>query len=123
FNDVEKFASINGEPISRLGELLGHLTAVLFTPADLLLVRGAPALRRRFLDVALCQLSRKYLYNLQRYEHVLRQRNALLREAPSSANWREQMAVWDEQLVEHGAELTWARAKHVERLAQLALPV
>ena len=123
FNDTEKFASINGEPIARLGELLGNLTTVLFTPADLLLVRGAPNLRRRFLDVALCQLSRKYLYNLQRYEQALRQRNALLREGSFNPTFRDELKVWDEQLVSHGAELSWARANHIARLAELASPI
>ena len=44
---------INGEEPDRLGDALGRLAAVVFSPRDTQLVSGGPKERRRFLDVVL----------------------------------------------------------------------
>ncbi len=74
-----KKVSIDGVEITRLSDAIGAAPAVLFSPADVALVRGAPAERRRFLDVMLALADRQYLLALQRYRHALAQRNAALR--------------------------------------------
>ena len=50
--------AVNGIPIKKMDEFFGNLTAVIFSPEDLRLVKGGPAERRRFMDMELCQLSR-----------------------------------------------------------------
>lgn len=75
----KKKVSIDGVEITRLSDAIGAAPAVLFSPADVALVRGAPAERRRFLDVMLALSDRRYLLALQRYRHALAQRNAALR--------------------------------------------
>jgi DNA replication and repair protein RecF len=120
FNQREKNVIVNGEPILRLGELIGRINAVLFTPADLELVRGAPATRRRFMDIELSQVSRPYLHHLQRYDLALRQRNALLKQHQHRPKLREELRIWDEQLVAHGAQLSVARMEMLLRLSTAA---
>lgn len=117
FNQAEKRIFVNGEPIRRLGELIGRINAVLFTPNDLQLVRGSPGGRRRFLDVELSQISRSYLHHLQRYDLALRQRNALLKQHQRRPELRSELEAWDPQLVEHGAELIVARSQAVASLS------
>jgi len=68
-----------GEPL-RQRELVGLLPMVLFSPEDLFLVKGAPALRRRYLDAELSQASPAYYGELLRYTHILRQRGAVLKD-------------------------------------------
>jgi DNA replication and repair protein RecF len=75
----KKKIAIDGVEVSRLSDAIGAAPAVLFSPADVALVRGAPAERRRFLDVMLALADRQYLLALQRYRHALAQRNAALR--------------------------------------------
>lgn len=75
----KKKVSIDGVEVLRLSDAIGAAPAVLFSPADVALVRGAPAERRRFLDVMLALADRQYLLALQRYRHALAQRNAALR--------------------------------------------
>lgn len=120
FNQSEKHIFVNGEPIARLGELIGRINAVLFTPDDLQLVRGAPGSRRRFLDVELSQVSRSYLHHLQRYDLALRQRNSLLKQHQHRPNLKDELLVWDAQLVEHGAELTMSRYTMLQELSRVA---
>jgi DNA replication and repair protein RecF len=75
----KKKVAIDGVEVPRLSDAIGAAPAVLFSPADVALVRGAPAERRRFLDVMLALADRQYLLALQRYRHALSQRNAALR--------------------------------------------
>ena len=75
---------ISGQEASRSGELLGHVTGVLFSPEDLRTVKDGPAERRRFVDMALSQIKPAYYYALQRYNRALKQRGEVLRAATAS---------------------------------------
>ena len=77
----KKAVRINNSPARRLGQLMGHLNAVMFSPEDLQLIKNGPSFRRRFVDIALSQMNRTYFYNLQRYQKALEQRNTLLKNA------------------------------------------
>lgn len=115
--DARKSLKINGLPEKKVVKLVGKLAVVLFSPDDLQLVKGAPSLRRRFLDIELCQISERYLYHLQQYQRVLTQRNALLRGGPVSPGL---LAAWNEPLLEHGGELIARRLAAVQALGQFA---
>jgi DNA replication and repair protein RecF len=110
-----KRVKVDGVEPPRLSDALGALPCVLFSPADVDLVAGAPSARRRYLDILLALSSRPYLAALQRYRHALAQRNAALRDAVRSSGGRSEprVAVWEAPLAEHGATLwcervTWA---------------
>ena len=108
----------------RSGELMGVLNVVMFSPEDLELVKGAPAERRRFLDMELSQLRPAYYYKIQQYNAALKQRNALLKGEPgrerSQREVREQLYVWDEQLAAAGADVMRMRQEFVDSLSTLA---
>ncbi|HEX5165827.1 MAG TPA: DNA replication and repair protein RecF, partial [Thermomicrobiales bacterium] len=102
----------------RAGDVVGLVPTVTFAPDDLDLVLGSPSVRRRFLDVLLSQIDRRYLRYLSRYAKILTQRNGLLRQvALEGSNGSEQFAYWDEQLIALGAYIVAARAIIVQRLA------
>jgi DNA replication and repair protein RecF len=106
-----------GEP-PRLSDALGALPCVLFSPADVELVAGAPSARRRYLDILLALSSRPYLAALQRYRHALAQRNAALRIAlRDGARGEQRVAVWEAPLAEHGAVLWRERGRWTEGAA------
>lgn len=111
--NFKKQVRING--VNRRGiDLVGVLRAVLFLPEDIRLVDGAPGDRRRYLDIALCQMDRAYCRALAQYQKVLEQRNSLLRllrdrEAPTPVSTEEQLAFWDDQLVALGSTVIAAR--------------
>jgi len=110
---------LNGVP-KRASDVVGAITAVLFTTDDMELVKGSPGGRRRYLDVMLSQVDRAYLRALQRYGKVVTQRNALLRRIQEGAASPGELAYWDEQLAGDGAVLFVARAGAVLRLASHA---
>lgn len=54
---------------------------ILFSPEDLMLIKGSPLLRRRFIDIELSQISRIYYNELVQYNRLLLQRNNLLKKS------------------------------------------
>ncbi|GAB3398207.1 DNA replication/repair protein RecF [Humibacter soli] len=89
-------------------ELVRYLSTVLFAPEDLALIRGEPAVRRRFLDTVLVQRSPRLAGVLADYDRVLRQRNTLLKSARASGvrgSALSTLDVWDERLVALGSEI------------------
>lgn len=122
-------ARINRSPLPRARELVGLVRTVLFSPEDLALVKGDPADRRRFLDDLMVLRAPRLLGVKADYDRVLRQRNALLKNAAQERGSRSRgagedyfestLAVWDDQLVRLGAELTDVRAGLVEGLRPL----
>lgn len=96
-----KKITVDGTEPPRLGDALGSMAAVVFSPADVAVVNEGPGARRRFLDIVLSLNQPGYLGALQRFRHVLAQRNAALRaEQPTSA-----VRAWDEHLVSSGTEV------------------
>lgn len=63
---------------------MGQLNVILFAPEDLALVKGSPALRRKFLDMEIGQIDPIYLYDLVQYQNVLKQRNQYLKQQKKS---------------------------------------
>lgn len=121
--DGKKRARLSGKPIDRLSDLVGMAKAVIFSPESLLIVKGAPSERRRFLDILISQIDRVYLHNLQSYLNVLKQRNELLKQVRDGRSKRELIDVWDEQLLQYACDITARRRDVVEKLSPIAADV
>ena len=109
---------LDGAPVARSGELMGCLNVVMFSPEDLILVKGGPAERRRFMDMEISQLKPAYYYDLQQYNQALKQRNNLLKEGLETAG--DMLELWDEQLSRLGARIVVERAAFCRELKELA---
>jgi len=104
--------------VSKMSELMGAFRAVLFCPEELLLVKGGPAERRQFLDIAISAREPAYLAALQRYGHILKQRNALIRAAEKErAVFDATVELWSQQLAREGAYIARSRKRYVEKAA------
>ncbi len=112
-----KRVAINGMPISRMGELMGVIAAVYFSPDEMRIIKDAPGDRRRFMDIALCRMSKAYFYLLGRYNKILSQRNRLLKSGKATD---DVLDVWDAQLAAEGAKIVKTRRGYVERLGGYA---
>ena len=93
----------------RQRDLVGILPMVLFSPEDLFLVKGAPALRRRYLDAELSQASPAYYGELLRYTHILRQRGAVLKDIRERLAPVDALLPWDAQLARSAAWIVTRR--------------
>jgi DNA replication and repair protein RecF len=116
---VRKQVRING--VAKRGlDLIGRLRVVLFLPEDVSLVVGAPGERRRYLDIALCQIDPVYCRTLTEYNKVLSQRNSLLKRLRDEGGDPGQLIFWDEQMAAAGALVLGRRARAVCTLDELA---
>lgn len=125
-NLSSKLVRIDKRPARAL-DLVGQLRVVLFTPADLTLVDGPPAERRRYLDITLSQLDPHYVRTLAHYQKLLQQRNSLLRA------WRErrrppravddELAYWDQELAAAGGYVLAERLRAVAELNTIVGPL
>ena len=121
---------VNRQPLKRSRDLLGAMRVSVFAPDDLVLVKGGPAERRRFLDDALVALHPKYDELRSTVERVVRQRTTLLKQAAGSRGERSHgrlspeveatLDVWDAKLAAEGTRLAEAREELVERLQPAA---
>jgi DNA replication and repair protein RecF len=108
-----KRVTVDGFEPERMGDAIGRVRVVVFSPSDMALVAGGPNERRRFLDIVLSVNVPGYLPALQRYRQVLRQRNAVLRSGGASAL----VEAWDPAFIEAGAHVSCERAHWVAQLA------
>ncbi|MGQ0825173.1 MAG: DNA replication/repair protein RecF [Actinomycetota bacterium] len=106
----------NRQTVTRSRDLHGLLRVTVFAPDDLELVKDGPATRRSYLDELLVMVTARYDAARTDYERVLKQRNALLRRGVRDETDRSTLAVFDEQLVQAGAELIQGRLRLIERL-------
>src|SRR5690606_26721803 len=117
-----KKVSRNGIEQSKLSQYIGSLTAVLFAPEDLSLVNGSPSIRRRFLDMAIGQVSPTYVHDLSQLQQLLAQRNSLLKQLSQ----RQQdpklffLDVLDEKLIQLSTALWKRRFRFLRSLRQWA---
>ena len=115
--DGKKSIRINKIKIKKIGELFGNFNVVMFSPEDLRIIKDSPGVRRKFIDMELCQLNPKYYYNLVQYNKVLNERNILLRNRNTSS---EMLEIYDMQLVEFGYNIIRDRIKYIESLNKYA---
>ncbi len=114
-----KGIAINGVPIKKAKELFGIVNLVFFSPEDLNIIKNGPGERRRFMDLELCQLDPLYLTELASYNHILNQRNKLLRDLSLSPSLRGTLDVWDEQMIQYGKKIIEKRKGFVEELNEV----
>lgn len=112
-NSVKKTAS----------ELAGVMTAVLFCPDDLNLVKDGAAARRRLMDLAISQLRPGYTQLLAEYTRLYDQKSAILRDWRENPGYLEVLDDFSERMCRVSAKLIRYRAAFCARLAEAALPI
>lgn len=112
-------AQFNRSP-AKLRDFPRYIATVLFAPEDLMLIRGDPANRRRFLDELIVARAPRLAAVLSDYERALKQRNALLKTArysDASSGKLSTLDIWDDRLTALGAEIMVERQRLVNDLA------
>jgi len=105
-----KKVTMDGVEPERVGDALGRVAAVVFSPADVELVSGGPGERRRYLDIVLSLSVPGYLKSLQEFRRILVRRNAALKDGQPGAV----VMAWDHGLVRSGASVMAARREWIE---------
>ncbi|HHW49146.1 MAG TPA: DNA replication/repair protein RecF [Clostridiaceae bacterium] len=118
--DGKKSVKINDIPVKKIGNLMGHLNVVMFSPEDLLIIKEGPSERRRFLDITISQLKPSYFYDLQQYAKIITQRNTLLKEIENKKGLLDTLEIWNNNIVKTGARIIKTRRNFVNKLSKIA---
>lgn len=111
--DGKKAIKVNNIKVNKIGELFGTFNVVMFSPEDLKVIKEAPSLRRRLLDMELSQINAKYYFNLVQYNKILDERNVLLK----SKNFNiDVLDVYDIQLIEYADYIISKRLEYIDKI-------
>jgi len=113
-------ARINRSDTPRVRDVLGLVSAVIFSPEDLDIVKRDPSNRRAFIDDLLVQLTPRLAGVFSDYDRVLKQRNTLLktsRNLPKDSPGLDTLAAWDDSLIKLGTEIIAFRQDLIKRIA------
>lgn len=106
---------VNGKKVQNAADFCGRLKTVLFTPEDLELVKGAPLLRRQFLDRILVMLEPSIMNDLGEYTKILKNRNTLL-----AAGDHRKAKIFDSLLLEKNYLLIHKRSELLKKISENA---
>lgn len=109
----------NSKEYERLSDHIGLIPAVIVSPGDVFIVNDAADERRRWLNSFVSQTDRGYLNSLIRYNHILSERNKLLKQM-NGISGADILEVLDEQMVLHGELIHARRADTVGKLGPIA---
>lgn len=120
FSTQQKKEIISNHYAIKPKQLMGLLNVVLFSPEDLMLIKGMPAMRRRFLDMEISQVSPAYYQQLLKYNRIVAQRNTLLKKIRENKEKPDMLDAWDEQLSVVASQIVKKRQEAIKKLAMLA---
>ncbi len=105
YDKGKKLIRINGVDKTSSSYLTEVFSAVVFSPEHLSLIKRGPNIRRKFLDAAICQHRIRFASTLSRYNQIINQRNALLKDIYKHKELKDTLSIWDDSLAAVGAQI------------------
>lgn len=116
----KKHILVDRLPVSKIGELMGILNVVFFSPSEMRLIKESPADRRRFMDIGISQQCKTYFYALQRYNALLQQRNKILKTYKGRPSLGDMLKIVDADFTKVACYIIRERKKFIEDLSPVA---
>ena len=112
-----KKIKVNNENISKLSNYIGRIKIIVFDPNDLKFVKESPSIRRKILNISISQINQKYLYYLNKYNKVLKQRNIYLKQFNKYEELDfNYLDILTKQLIEYGYEIYHIRKEFITKI-------
>ncbi|MHB8073462.1 DNA replication/repair protein RecF [Desulfosporosinus fructosivorans] len=120
YKDKRKIVKVNQVPCQRLSDFVGTINVIFFSPDDLVMIKGGPSERRRFLDLHIAQMRPGHVSLLNSYNKVLQQKSALLKSFAAKSLKYSQLQLWNEQIIKYGENIIRNRVELTKRLQSVA---
>ncbi len=118
YKDKQRKIEKNGVKMDKLSDVVGAFRAVLFCPEHLSMIKDGPSERRAYMDMAISRMYPMYMHSLQRYNYILKQRNALIKSAYDDRHaFNSTIELWSESLAHEAAVISDMRLKFVKRIS------
>lgn len=108
----------NGIALKTRSQVLGFIPTVSFFLSDLLLLRGTPEDRRKWLEAAIIQYDKRHFIYMAEFQRVRLQKNKLLKESPDRIS-RQHLETWNQQFARLGARLINSRIQYLALIQDL----
>ncbi|MBR7131938.1 MAG: DNA replication/repair protein RecF [Clostridia bacterium] len=118
----KRSAVLNNNKLKTASQLAGSFNAIVFSPNDLSIVKEGPALRRRFLDIAIGSLYPSYIELLRNYTRAVTQRNRIIKDFKNDSGLSVMLDAFENEIAINGEKIINLRKRYVERLNEF-LPV
>ena len=115
----KKVLKENNTKINRISEMIGKIPVVLFSPENIMMIKGEPALRRKFIDDLISQVDKEYFITLNKYLKEVAHRNYLLKGIRDGHIRKDNLFVWNEQIKNNGIKILLSRVKILKALNQI----
>lgn len=120
FGSGKRTVVLNGVEKSSSSALIERFCAVVFSPENLNLIKRGPGERRNFIDSAICREKLRNAVVLSKYNRMIAQRNALLKDVYRNPSLEENIDVWDAQIIALGSQLTKRRLEFIQMISEKA---
>ena len=114
----KRIACLNEKPLKSVSHLAGKFNAIIFSPTDLRLLSDGPKLRRKFLDMAICQLYPTYIEILRGYTKAVTQRNKILKDFKNNSSVLPLLDVFENEIALSGEKIIKYRLRYIEILKE-----
>ena len=116
FNE-KRTAFYNEKPLSNPSKLASCFNAIVFSPADLSIVKDGPDKRRRFLDIGIGQLYPQYIEILKNYVRAVKQRNRIIKELKYDSTVEVLLDSYENEIAENGIKIIKFRKNYIEKIS------
>lgn len=114
----QKTFFINGVKQNRISDIIGKVNTIIFTPADIDIIKAGPQRRRKFIDMMISSLKPNYIYLLNNYNKIIDQRNNYLKQIRFENKPENMLDIWDEQLALFSSQIFEYRNKYVNKISE-----
>ncbi|MEG2857240.1 MAG: DNA replication/repair protein RecF, partial [Clostridia bacterium] len=104
----------------KISDYVGTLQSVLFSPDDLFMIKEGPAIRRRFINIAISQLKPIYIHYLSVLNRILEQKSMLLKNNTDEKQRAELLDIYNIKLAQVGAHIVSYRNDFINEIAEKA---
>lgn len=122
YDGKDKRIQKNNKTYKRISDYLGYVNAIVFTPDDLEIIKGAPSGRRRFLDSNIGQINREYLYASIKFKKLFKERNEYLKTIENNNINKVLLEVITKGLIESAKTIIKIREAFISEMNILAGP-
>ena len=120
-NQKGKKVLINNMAYKRISDYLSSLPVIMFSPDDLELIKGSPSERRKFLNTEISQIDNKYMYYLNDYNNLVKNRNEYLKIISFNNYNSDYLSILNNQIVEKAINIYKYRFEFIKKLEEKLL--
>lgn len=112
-----KKTKINSKIQRKLSEFISQYRVIMLSPDELKLIKSSPNTRRNYLNIQISQLHKEYLYFLNNYNTLIKNKNDYLKKLMFNSNLDTRyLDILDEKIVEEGLKIYSYRKKYIDMI-------